>query len=135
MSTSTNNIDYRGWYLDDYTFEFATPDNHCNTLIISPLENAKIISFYMDNRGRLHAIVKEQPYLQYRPINITVKLQKCPDEHGIYFTKINNDFDPENILLTISDNGMPQRYVYKDMSCEYWKKESNIQKIKDYFLP
>ena len=33
---------------------------------------------YVDNNDKLHAIVKEEPYKQYNPINITVRVQKCP---------------------------------------------------------
>lgn len=130
MSTSQNN--YKGWYLDDYEFEYINSESTCNTLVITTLENSKIISLYTDKRSHLHAIVKEQPYLQYRPINITVKVQDCPDVHKKYFTEVNNDFNPDDILLVVPHNDRPSVYIYKDMECEYWKKDQSILSVKNY---
>ena len=60
-----------GFCLDDYEFEWYAVSGR-NTLVITPLKGAQIISMYVDNNDKLHAIVKEEPYKQYNPINITV---------------------------------------------------------------
>lgn len=122
-----------GYYLDDYEFEFIDKnDNHCKTLFISPLKGAQIVSFYLDYCNHLHAVVKEQPYLQYNPINITVKLQHAPICGRTYETKLNSDFNIDNIILCGKNKaGYPEFYIYKDMNCEYWVNEYNLTKAKN----
>ena len=53
-----------GFYLDDYEFEWYAVSGR-NTLVITPLKGAQIISMYVDSNDKLHAIVKEEPYKQY----------------------------------------------------------------------
>lgn len=122
-----------GYYLDDYEFEFIDKnDNNCKTLNISPLKGAQIVSFYLDYHNHLHAVVKEQPYLQYNPINITVKLQHAPVCGMTYSTKLNSDFNIDNIILCgKNEAGYPEFYIYKDMTCEYWVNEYNLTKAKN----
>lgn len=129
----SSNIDNKGWYLDDYEFQYINSDVNCNTMVITPLENSKIISLYVDKRSHLHAIVKEQPYLQYRPINITIKVQDCPDTHRKYYTKLNGDFSSDKILLTVQHEDRPSVFIYKDMDCQYWQKQQSLENAKIFF--
>lgn len=123
MSKKMEKNPNEGHYLDDYEFEFVDNNDECKTLVINPLKNAKIVSFYLDYHNHLHAIVKEQPYIQYNPTTITVKIQYCPICNVQYQTKLNPDFNENNIILTgKNDAGYPQFFIYKDMECDYWKK-------------
>jgi len=124
-----------GYYLDDYEFEFVDKDdNACKTLIINPLKGAKIVSLYLDYHNHLHAVVKEQPYLQYNPTTITVKIQRAPVCKMEYSTKLNSDFDIDNILVCgKNDAGYPEFYIYKDMKCQYWVDEYNLTNAKNLF--
>lgn len=124
---NTNNA---GYYLDDYQFSYVGNEPATKTLIISVLENAKIVSFYTDKNGQLHAIVKEQPYLKYRPINITVKVQDLSHTQDRYYTKLNEDFVQDDILYEVKKDWCPVAYIYKDMSCKYWQDQKNIEEIK-----
>ena len=121
-----------GYYLDDYEFEFVDKDDSCKTLIINPLKGAKIVNLYLDYHNHLHAVVKEQPYLQYNPTTITVKIQHAPICKMSYSTKLNTDFDIDNILLVgKNDAGYPEFYIYKDMQCQYWVDEYNLNHTKN----
>lgn len=123
-----------GYYLDDYEFEYMDKDPQCDTLIINPLKGAEIVNLYLDYQNHLHAIVKEQPYLQYNPITITVKIQHAPVCKMEYTTKLNPDFDIDNILVIgKNDAGYPQFYIYKDMQCDYWINEYNLTHTKNLF--
>lgn len=121
-----------GFYLVDYEFEWF-PVSRNNTMIITPLKGAQITSMYVNEDNKLHAIVKEERYKEFNPINITVKIQKCPaKDHYTEYTELNSDFDKDKIILTIYDKcGYPQYYVYKDMTNEYWIHEYNLNKTNN----
>lgn len=116
------------FYLDDYEFEWHTISVK-NTLVITPLNGAQIISMYVDTNDKLHAIVKEQPYKEYNSINITVCVQKCPIPGKEYSTELNPDFSKDKIIFTIFNKcGYPEYYVYMDFRNEYWMNEYNLKK-------
>lgn len=100
-----------GFYLDDYEFEWY-PVSGRNTLVITPLKGAQIISMYVDSNDKLHAIVKEEPYKQYNPINITVRVQKCPIPGKGYSTELNPDFSKDKIILQYSTSVDIQNIMY-----------------------
>lgn len=121
-----------GYYLDDYEFEFIDKDEHCNTLVINPLKGAQIVSFYIDCHNHLHAVVKEQPYLQYNPIPITVKMQHAPVCNMNYQIKVNPDFYIDNVVICGKNGaGYPEFYIYKDMNCKYWQDENSMKRAKN----
>lgn len=120
-----------GFYLDDYEFEWYAVSGR-NTLVITPLKGAQIISMYVDANDKLHAIVKEQPYKEYNPINITVRVQKCPIPGKEYSTGLNPDFSKDKIIFTIFNKcGYPEYYVYMDIRNEYWMNEYNLKKASN----
>lgn len=120
-----------GFYLNDYEFEWYSVSGG-DTLVITPLKGAEIISMYVDNNDKLHAIVKEEAYKHYNSINITVRVQKCPIPGKEHSSKLNPDFSKDKIIFTIFNKcGYPEYYVYMDFRNEYWVHEYNLKKASN----